>query len=123
MQSPATVAIMADRWTPFVRTLQIGGLSLTSATISMQVRQYYDAPGSALVSLSTVGSPSTEGIYIASATELSIRINEWTMEDLPAATEVGDDLVLYYDIHITPSGGVKQVYVRGTFTVRGGATQ
>lgn len=123
MQQPANLPLAGDRWTPFTATLEFTGLVVTGATFAMQVRQTYDQAGSPLVSLTNVGSANTQGIYIVSASVIQIYIAEATMEGLPDATEVGDDLVLYYDLHITPSGGVKQVYARGTFTVRGGATQ
>jgi hypothetical protein len=54
---------------------------------------------------------------------LGIRINESTMEAMPFANEIGDDQVLYYDMHITPSGSTKDLWFGGTFTVRAGATQ
>lgn len=123
MQNPAAVSLYADRWTPFVVTLEFTGLVLTGATFAMQVRQTFDAEGAPLVALGTVGSSSAEGVYIVSATQAQIRINESTMEGLLEAPEEGDDLKLYYDLHITPAGGTKQVYLRGPFIVRGGATQ
>ncbi len=122
MQNPANLPLAGDRWTPFTATLTWTGLVLTGATLAMHVRLTYDA-AAALITLGNVGSANTHGLHIASAAVLGIYINEATMEGLPAATERGDDAVFYYDLHITPSGGVKQVYARGTFTVRGGATQ
>lgn len=121
---PAAPDLWADRWTPFVATLNFTGApSLSGATLAMQIRSDFDAPGSPLVSLAGVGSPASQGIYIASATQLGIRINEATMEAMPDAAEVGENLELKYDIHITPSGAVKQVWLRGKFIIRGGATQ
>lgn len=63
---------------------------------------------------------STDNVLLS---ELGLRINETTMEAMPFATEIGDDKKLFYDIQITPSGGVKEVYARGVFTVRAGVTQ
>jgi hypothetical protein len=54
---------------------------------------------------------------------LGIRINETTMEAMPFAVEIGDDVELYYDMHITPSGGNKDLWFGGAFTVRAGVTQ
>lgn len=54
---------------------------------------------------------------------LGIRINETTMEAMPEPAEIGDDLPLVYDIHITPSGGNKDLWFGGVFTVRAGSTQ
>jgi hypothetical protein len=60
--------------------------------------------------------------------QVGIRVNETTMEGLlfpgsGAVGERGDDSKFYYDLHVTPSGGNKDVYARGTFTARAGATQ
>jgi hypothetical protein len=59
---------------------------------------------------------------------LGVRINETTMEAMPepgviAAGEIGDDLSLVYDMHITPSGGNKDLWFGGAFLVRAGSTQ
>lgn len=56
-------------------------------------------------------------------TTLGIRINESTMEAMPEPPEIGDDLPLVYDVHITPSGGYKDLWFGGVFTVRAGSTQ
>lgn len=55
-------------------------------------------------------------------TQLGIRINESTMEAMPFGIEVGDDKLLYWDLQITPSGGIKDVYAAGNFIVRAGVT-
>jgi hypothetical protein len=152
MLSPGRLPFGGDRWTAFVRTLQLEGVDLTGATFAMQLRLLPDTPGSPLVSLGTVTSASSEGvrlIYGGTATvaahitagrietapdgmvdadnlELSligIRINESTMEGLPATGEVGDDTPISWDIHITPVGGIKQRWLFGPFTVRAGVTQ
>lgn len=57
-----------------------------------------------------------------------IRINETTMEALPFPDQIGqgdrgDSVNLAWDMHITPSGGTKDKYVGGAFTVRAGATE
>lgn len=64
-------------------------------------------------------------------TLIDIRVNEATMENsasIPfpgsgAPGERGDDVELHWDMHITPSGGVKQVWFRGPFRVVGGDVQ
>lgn len=55
--------------------------------------------------------------------QVTFKINETTMEAMPFGTETGDDLEIFWDLHVTPSGGLKQVYLEGTFTVRAGVTQ
>lgn len=123
--TPATLALTANRWTPFVYAIQISSIDLSAATVDMHIRSTYDASGSAIVDLSpaAAGSQGLSLAYSSGNTTLTIQIDETTMEALPDAAVVGDDKALYYDIHITPSGGTKQVYFRGTFTVRAGATQ
>lgn len=93
-----------------------------------------------MVDLSTVPSAGTEGINIVSVanedidfggsigvvnvpvTTISIRINEATVEALPEPAELGDDVTLYWDMQITPSGGTKYRALEGTFTVHAGVT-
>lgn len=131
MQNPGRLPLSGDRWTAFVRTLTFEGIDLTGATFAMQVRLKPDTPGAPLVDLSTVASASAEGVRFISVTGtgtdavsvVGIRINETTMESLPAADEVGNDTPLAWDMHITPAGGTKQKYIGGAFTVRSGVTQ
>lgn len=54
---------------------------------------------------------------------VGIRVNETTMEGMPEPEELGDDLPLVYDMHITPSGGTKDLWFGGEFLVRAGSTQ
>ena len=72
-------------------------------------------------------NPDTAAAYTAEDSVLlshvSMRIHEATMEALPSPAEVGDDVELVWDMHITPSGGIKDKYLGGTFTVRAGVTQ
>ncbi len=46
-----------------------------------------------------------------------------TVGGMPAARSTGEAAVLYYDIHLTPSGGVKQVLLGGEFNVIAGVVQ
>jgi len=144
--------LAADRWTAFIETWEFQEEDLTDATFAMQVRLIKDASGAPLVDLATVVSSSSEGVRLIyggtdtvanhitagridaapdgyEATDslalslLGVRINETTMEGLPLPAERGDDLNLEWDLHITPSGGLKQKYLGGTFTVRAGATE
>jgi len=52
-----------------------------------------------------------------------LRINETTMEALPLPGERGNDLEYAWDLHVTPSGGIKDKYLGGKFTIRAGVTQ
>lgn len=140
---PATVPLTGDRWTPFVHTIEYQGANLTGAAFLMHVRLTYDATGSPLVVAGvtlTYGGTATvdEHLTAGRITEapdgmagtdslplsiIDISIPEATMETLPFPGERGDDSTLYYDMHITPSGGSKQVWFRGPFIVRAGSTQ
>lgn len=131
MENPGRLPLNGDRWTPFVRTLTFRGIDLTSAVMKAQVRLLPDAGGSALVDLATVGSIATEGLKLVSAgtvdgvmtSVVNMRINEATMEAMPAAPVLGDDWEGEWDMHITPNGGVKEKYLYGSFAVRAGVTQ
>jgi hypothetical protein len=131
MPSTGRRDLVANRWEPFVHTIDFEGFNFTGATFIMQVRLMRDAPGSPLVDLGTVGGVGTEGITLtgvatvngASVSSVSIRINEATVEGLPAAGEIGDDLDLFYDLQITPAGGVKYRALEGAFTVHAGVTK
>jgi hypothetical protein len=130
MQTPGNLPLEGDRYTPFLRTLTFQGIDLTGAVMSAQVRDRKDG-GTVRADLDTVLSSSAEGIYLVSAgtvegvltSVITIRINEATMEAFPFGTEIGDDLDLWWDMHITPSGGTKQKYLHGVFTLRSGVTQ
>lgn len=72
-------------------------------------------------------NPATGLAYASGDTvtlsQVGIRVNETTMEALPFPEEVGDNATLYWDMHITPSGGIKDKYCGGVFLVRAGVTQ
>lgn len=131
MEQPGLLPLHGDRWTPFVRTLSFSGIDLTSAVLKAQIRLSGDTPGSPLVDLDTVITAGTEGLRLLSAALVDgvmtsvvyMRINESTMEGLPAGNEPGDDVELAWDMHITPAGGVKEKYLYGPFVVRAGVTQ
>jgi hypothetical protein len=151
MQSPGRLPLYGDRWTPFARTLQFEGVDWTGATFAMQVRDRKDG-GQVRADLDTVVSASAEGvrlIYGGTATVaahiaagrieeapegmasddslalslVGVRINESTMEAMTPATEIGDDATAYWDLHVTPSGGLKDLYLYGPFFIRAGATE
>lgn len=67
-----------------------------------------------------LGYTSAQNVTLS---QLGIRINETTMEAMPFGTERGDDISLYWDLHITPSGGIKDKYAGGDFLVRAGVTE
>lgn len=152
MDQPARYDIGADRWVACIRSFAFLNFDFTGATFVGQVRLTPDATGSPLVDLATVTLSTAEGIRLIYAgtdtvaahiaagrltavpsgyasgdnlllSQLGLRINETTMEGLPFPAERGDDAVLAWDMHITPSGGTKDKYIGGVFTVRAGVTQ
>lgn len=152
MITPGHLPLGADRWTPFVATFRFVGVDLTGAVLASQVRLYKDAPGDPLVDLAQVTTAAAEGvriIYAGSDTVanhiaagrltaaptgyvdadtlalslIGMRINETTMEGLPPGGRAGSDVELVWDLHITPSGGLKGKWLYGPFTVRAGVTQ
>lgn len=149
--TPALLPLAGDRWTPFTSTLQLEGVDLTGAALAAQVRLYPDAPFDPLVNLAQVFTGSAEGIRIIYAgsdtvanhiaagrieevpdsmepgdtlvlTLLGIRINESTMEVMPEGLP-GQDVVVAWDVHVTPSGELKQKWLYGPFTIRAGVTR
>ncbi len=151
MIEPGRYDIGADRWVACIRTFAFVGFNFTSATFVAQVRLTADATGSPLVDLSTVATAAEEGLRLiyggtdtianhiaagrlgevpdgyTSATsvalsQIGMRINESTMEGLPFPSERGGDVTLAWDMHITPSGGIKDKYLGGEFVVRSGVT-
>lgn len=130
MLKPGNLPLSADRQTPFVCTLTFQGIDLTDAVMKAQVRDRKDG-GTVRADLALVTMANTEGLRLLSAGAVDgvmtslvyLRINEATMEAMPFGTEIGDDLGLWWDMHITPSGGVKENYLHGAFTVRAGVTQ
>lgn len=114
-----------NRFTPFVYDIEFTSVDFTGATMQAQVRLLPDTPGDPLVDL-VAAAPGSEGVSFAVAdgtTTVTLQIDEATMEALPAAEETGDEVELWWDLQITPSGGVKNVWLRGTFTIIPGVTQ
>ena len=152
MITPARIDIRADRWVACIRQIPFVNADFTGATFASQVRLYGDASGSPLVDLLTVTLSTAEGVRLVysgsdtvanhiAAGRLSevpagyattdsvalsvvgIRVNETTMEGLPFPQERGTTAEFVWDLHITPTGGIKDKYAGGAFTVEAGATQ
>lgn len=131
--------LVANRWEPFVHVVRFEGVSYAGASFAAEVRDRKDG-GFARATLATVGGVGTEGITIVSTanedidfggdtgvqnvpvTTVSMRINEPTVEAMAVAPEAGDDGVIWWDMQITPSGGVKFRPLEGTFTIKAGVT-
>lgn len=151
MEGPALIDIHADRHVACYRRLSFVGFDFTGADFVAQVRKTPEATGSALIDLATTGSTATQGIRLAysgtadvvdhisngyltvvpdgldldtpvALSVVVIQILETGMEGLPLASVRSKDLTLYWDMHITPSGGIKDKYAGGEFLVRAGVT-
>jgi hypothetical protein len=68
------------------------------------------------------GQPYSSGDSVALSLVM-LRVDKATMSALPFPASRGGDIDLYWDLHITPSGGDEGNYAGGTFTVVAGATQ
>jgi hypothetical protein len=150
MLRPAKIDLRADRRVPFVRIFAFVDFDFTGASFKMEIRDYPDASGSARITLNTVSS-EVQGVrllYGASDTvqdhilagrltaippglqlttpvfvsQVKVRIDKANVTALPEPAELGDDIDLAYDLHITPSGGDEDVYASGLFTVVAGVT-
>ncbi|WP_203310503.1 hypothetical protein [Sphingomonas beigongshangi] len=129
MTAVAYLPIVADRYTPCVRTIAFKGLDLRGLTLRMQLRIAVDTPGVALVDLGSVANAQAQGLALLTVDDdgglitstLQIRISELTMEGLPYVGELGSPTQLAYDL-ITTIGGDKRVLTRGPFVIEGGVT-
>lgn len=120
MIEAAKYDLRVNRHTPFKWVIEYTGADWSSATILMHVRQLPEQSGSPLLTLNSGGEFTLS--YSGGVTTITLLIPEADIEALPAASEVGKDLTLYYDIQITPPDGIKEVYVCGKFIVLAGVT-
>ena len=126
MSNVALLPIVADRYTPCVRTIRIVGLNLTGITMRAQVRPGGDVPGAPLVDLQTVTNGNAEGLRLVSVataggvtiSTVELVINETTIEGLPYEGEFGDATQLAWDWHATLSGRKRRI-AKGAFQVLG----
>lgn len=115
-------------------TFVIVGPNWSGAAYRMQIRQRPGDTGTPLVTL-TNQAAGTQGIsasYVADyampdgseapATKVMVQIDEATIEGWSMGTPYDQPVELFYDLHITPSGGVKMNYCGGTFTILPGVT-
>lgn len=134
MFDTVNLPLEAGRWVPFVYDIDIVGIDLTDATFAAQVHDTKDrTAGTPRASLTTpvtdvegvrlVSVVTTDGVPTSS---IRIRINEATMEAMDVANDagaLGDNGSIFWDMHITPSGGTKFLAFEGKFTVKAGVTQ
>lgn len=138
----ANITLEADKRVPFVEadgaTIVFVGEDWTGAAFAMHIRNNPGDTGTPVVSLAgaTAGtqglSVAYDAAYIyvdetgeeitAPASLLLIQIDEATLEALSLGTPANEALTLHYDIHVTPSGGVKRVVAEGKFIINPGVT-
>lgn len=124
----------AFRHTPFLHVIRRLGVDWSGASFKLQARTAKDAGDTEIdLSNAAAGSEGISAVYdagyihpetnaVVGATTITVQVNEATMEGLPAASPATDDLVLVYDLHVTPTGDLKRVLTYGTFTVDPGVT-
>lgn len=120
----AKAALRGARSAALIETIVIDGLDLTDAEFRLEVRDRRDG-GDLRAALDTVATASAQGVRVVDVdssgalpvTTLGIRINETVMEAMPAAPEPGDDVTLWWGMHITPDGGTKFLAFDGPFTI------
>lgn len=118
---PAKIDLYADRYTPFYLPLQIVGADLTGAVFKGQVRDAKN--GGAVRAECQIALTDVQVLGGIAYSTLEMTIGEVVMEAMPLSPALEDDIRLYWDMHISPPLGVKQVYFAGEFIVRGGVTQ
>lgn len=108
---------------PFQGFFYVVGIDLEGADARFEVRDRKDG-GELRVGIDD--APSGDGVRISSATvggvattTIEVFLTEATVESLPLAPEVGDDLTLFYGLHLTPSGGIKFLAFQSEFVVKG----
>lgn len=120
--SPGWRPLVADRWEPFAEPLEFEGYSWSGATFVGQVRAVRDSGGAPLATFSfTAPTVVTEDSVPVTKTTMSL--TESTVEGLPMPAVAGEDIALWYDVLVTPSGGTKFRALEGPFIVHAGATQ
>jgi hypothetical protein len=127
--------VVRSKRVPWIDDLPVEGPDYSGATFKMELRQNPGDTGSALVSLTNAaaGSQGISATYdpdyadpetgeAFAATVLLFQIDETTMEGLASATPADADIVLHYDVHVTPVAGTKFLLCYGTFTYGPGVT-
>lgn len=115
--------------------LWIQSVDWSAGTPKMELREEPGGTGTALVTLNAAAagsqgiSLSYDATYVSpttgavvGGTRLRCQIDEATIEALLTPADPAEDLVLYYDIHITPPTLPKMVAASGTFTIKPGVT-
>lgn len=137
MAAPPQIPLLAPKRVPFDDKVPDFRGDYTGATPLMEIRPEPGGDGDPLVSLGPSVSGG-EGIAITydadydfvhngttytGASLIRIIVNETTLEGLAYGADPADPVTLYYDLHLTPSGGKKFIAFSGTFTIDPGVTR
>lgn len=135
MAATPSIDFAANKRVPFDDTIIELGANYSGAAPLMELRAEPGNQGAPLASLgqSTSGGQGLTVTYDAAfphpvtsapgpATIVRIIINETTLEGLGYAADPSLPVDVFYDIHITPSGGKKFVFARGRMRVDPGVT-
>lgn len=139
----AIINLEADKRVPFVdedgATWVFFSEDWDDATFAMHIRQNPGDTGAAVVSLTNatagtqgisatfdpafvVTDPETNEDVTGPATLILCQINESTLEAISLGTPSDKPVEFHYDLHVTPTGGVKRVVAEGKFTIKPGVT-
>ncbi len=131
------VDLTAYKHAPFLFTFVMLGYDWSAATFAMEARtgkgEHVADPAPIALANATAGSEGISASYdanyidgetcqVVGATIVTGQIDKATLEALDYASNEADGLVLYYDMHVTPSGEATRVWPYGTLTVEPGVT-
>ena len=134
MATPA-INIPVEKRVPLEVNIPEMGANYTGATLAAEIRTSPGGSGDPVIALATA-TPPTQGLSVTydaafvdplgelpnGASVVKMLVAETTLEALAYAADPAVPVVLHYDIHLTPDGGTKFVFARGTFTVNPGVT-
>lgn len=117
----AVYDVKADRYAPHADYVDVRGFDFTGAVATMQVRDTRNG--------GTVRANPTVSVTVTMDGSMPVSRIAWTIAEgvmnvMPLdPINTAADVVLYYDIHLTPAGGTEFIPLRGKFTVVAGVYQ
>jgi len=137
-----TIDLEADKRVPFIdedgATIVFIGEDYSGGAYAMHVRNNPGDTDTPILSLAGA-TAGTQGISVTydpayvyvdetgteqtgPASLVLIQVDEATLEALSLGTPTDEPVVLYYDLHITPSGAPKRIVSQGKFIINPGVT-
>lgn len=126
---PSTVNLRADRHADLLVTFLFEDdgtpVDLSGCTIDVQIRNYADAPGAALVDLATVGSSTEEGVFVSDAVngEVALLVKRATHEAFPANYDPAGPRRFAWDLRVTYPDGLSEIFLTGRYTLYAGVVR